>query len=233
MNVTEAIRSRRSIRAFLDRPVPDAVLREVLSTAARAPSGGNLQPWRLYVLSGATMGRFKQLMEQRIQDAPGGEPTEYDIYPPNLWDPYRTQRYALGEQMYALLGVGREDKLGRTRQFARNYQFFGAPAGLMCYVDRRLGAPQWADLGMYLQSVMLLLRERGLHSCPQECWSVYHETVDAFVGAPAEWMLFCGMSIGHADDSAPVNGLASERAPLEQFATFLDERTTSPPDAAP
>ena len=178
------------------------------------------------------MDRFKQRMQQRVLEAPAGEPTEYDIYPPNLWDPYRTQRYVLGEQMYALLGVGRDDKVGRARQFARNYQFFGAPAGLMCYVDRKLGPPQWADLGMYLQSVMLLLRERGLHSCAQECWAAYHETVDSFVGAPKEWMLFCGMSIGYADDSAPVNGLASERMPLEQFVTFLDEGAASPPAAA-
>lgn len=233
MNVTDAILSRKSIRAFLDRPVPDAVLREVLTTAARAPSGGNLQPWRIYVLTGTAMARFKQRMQQRVLEAPAGEPTEYDIYPPNLWDPYRCQRYVLGEQMYALLGVGRDDKAGRARQFARNYQFFGAPAGLMCYVDRKLGPPQWSDLGMYLQSVMLLLRERGLHSCPQECWSVYHETVDAFVGAPKEWMLFCGMSIGYADDSAPVNSLTSERAPLEQFATFVDDGAAAPSGAAP
>lgn len=219
--VSDAVRSRKSIRAFLDRPVPESVLREVLTAASRAPSGGNVQPWRLYVLTGASLADFRQRMQRRVREAPQGEPVEYDIYPPNLHEPYRSSRYAVGEQMYALLGVPREDKAGRLRQFARNYDFFGAPAALFCYVDRAMGRPQWSDLGMLLQTVMLLLRERGIDSCPQECWSVYHETVDAFVQAPPEWMLFCGMSIGYADPAAAVNRLQTDRLPLDAFARFL------------
>lgn len=220
MTVTEAVRSRRSVRAFLDRPVSGEVLREVLQLAARAPSGGNLQPWRLFVLGGEPLAAFKALMRERLQKGPTSEPLDYEIYPADLWEPYRTERYAIGEQMYALLGTPREDKPGRLRQFARNYQFFDATAALFCYVDRRMGRPQWSDLGMYLQTVMLLLRERGLDSCPQECWSVYPRTVGEFLGAPAEWMLFCGMAIGHADPEAPVNRLESRRLPLDAFATF-------------
>ena len=221
MNVSDAIRSRKSVRAFLDRPVDMSVLREVLTLAARAPSGGNLQPWRLFVVTGEPLAKFKQTMLKRVQEQPQGEPLEYNVYPPDLWEPYRTERYDLGEAMYALLDIPRSDKVGRLRQFARNYQWFGAPAALFCYVDRGMGTPQWSDLGMYLQSVMLLLRERGLDSCAQECWAMYQQSVAAFLNPPAEWMLFCGMAIGYADESAAVNRLDSRRLPLEEFATFL------------
>lgn len=220
MNVSEAVATRRSVRAFLDKPVPGHILREVVEQAARAASGGNLQPWRIYVLAGEPMAEFKELMERRVATGPTSDPTEYEIYPADLWDPYRTERYAVGEEMYALLGTPRTDKPGRLRQFARNYQFFGAPAGLFCYVDRRMGKPQWSDLGMYLQTVMLLLRSRGLDSCAQECWSVYPKTVGKFLNPPEELMLFCGMSIGYADPDAPVNRLRTRRLPLDQFATF-------------
>lgn len=220
MNVSEAVATRRSVRAFLDKPVPGQILREVVEQAARAASGGNLQPWRIYVLAGEPMAEFKKVMERRLATGPTSDPTEYEIYPADLWDPYRTERYAVGEEMYALLGTPRTDKPGRLRQFARNYQFFGAPAGLFCYVDRRMGKPQWSDLGMYLQTVMLLLRAHGLDSCAQECWSVYPRTVGEFLDPPEELMLFCGMSIGYADPDAPVNRLRTRRLPLDQFATF-------------
>lgn len=220
MNVTQAVATRRSVRAFLDTPVPPEILREVVEQAARAPSGGNLQPWRLYVVAGEPLAAFKKIMERRLATGPTSDPGEYDIYPPDLWEPYRTERYVVGEEMYALLGTPRTDKPGRLRQFARNFQFFGAPAALFCYVDRGMGKPQWSDLGMYLQTLMLLLRERGLDSCAQECWSVYPRTVAAFLEPPEELMLFCGMAIGYADPDAPVNRLRTRRLPLDQFATF-------------
>lgn len=219
MNVTKAVQSRRSIRAFLDRPVPPALLREAVQLAARAPSGGNVQPWQIHVLAGEPLREFKAIMQVQATKAPK-QPPQYAVYPENLWEPHRSARYELGEQMYALLGVPREDKLGRLQQFARNFQFFGAPAALFCYVDRRMGAPQWSDLGMYLQTLMLLLRERRLDSCAQECWSVHHDTVSQFLGTPEGSMLFCGLAIGYADPEAPVNRLVSERIPLAQFAQF-------------
>jgi nitroreductase len=219
MNVSDAVRTRKSMRAFLDTPVPIELLREVLQAAARAPSGGNLQPWRLHVLSGEALARFRAVMQQRLA-AGGTDPLHYSIYPPKLDEPYRSQRFAVGEALYAALGIDRADKPARLRQFARNFDLFGAPVALFCYIDRRLGPPQWSDLGMYLQTVMLLLREHGLHSCPQEAWSTYDQTVSRFVGADPEQVLFCGMAIGYADMAAPVNHFTTERAPLDAFATF-------------
>ena len=220
MKVSEAVRSRLSVRAFLDKPVPLDVLRGVLELAARAPSGGNLQPWRLHVLSGRALEEFREIMRQRLVRDPSSDPLEYHIYPANLWEPYRTQRFRVGEMMYALLGIPREDRDARLRWFANNYEFFGAPVGLFCLIDRKMGQPQWSDLGMYLQTVMLLLREHGLSSCPQESWSRYNRVGREFLGAPEELMLFCGMAIGYADESSAVNRLASERMSLDGFASF-------------
>jgi len=222
MDVSEAVRRRASCRAFLPNPVDAALLREVVELAARAPSGGNLQPWRVHVLTGAAMSRLRARMAERMQ-RPEPDPGAYAVYPPSLHEPYRTQRFEVGEAMYALLGIPRDDRMGRLQQFARNWDFFGAPVGLFCFVDRRMGPPQWSDLGMYLQSLMLLLSERGVASCAQEAWVQFHQTVSAFVAAPEELMLFCGMAIGYADPAAAVNRLATQRAPLESFATFHEE----------
>ncbi|ARB47497.1 nitroreductase [Alloalcanivorax xenomutans] len=218
--VSEALESRRSIRAFQDRPVDGALLRAILEKASRAPSGGNLQPWHLYVVGGERLDQFKAIMRERLQDSPGGENREYDVYPPNLIAPYRDRRFQVGEDMYGLLGIPRDDKAARLRWFANNFQFFGAPVALFCYVHRTMGPPQWSDLGMYLQSVMLLLREAGLDSCPQECWSLYPQTLGEFLQAPDEWMLFTGMSIGYRDENAEVNQLRAKRAPLDEIAEF-------------
>lgn len=220
MKVSEAVRSRLSVRAFLDKPVALDVLGGVLELAARAPSGGNLQPWRLHVLSGAALEEFRGIMRQRLARDPSPDPIEYHVYPANLSEPYRTQRFRVGEMMYALLGIPREERDARLLWFAKNYEFFGAPVGLFCLIDRKMGPPQWSDLGMYLQTVMLLLREHGLSSCPQECWSRYNRVVREFLGAPEELMLFCGLAVGYADDSKAVNRLASERMSLDGFAAF-------------
>lgn len=220
MNVTEAVQSRRSVRAFLDKPVPAALLRDLLQLAARAPSGGNLQPWRIHVLAGEPLVAFKEKMRVRLRENFTPDPAEYPIYPAKLGEPYRTSRFEIGEAMYRLLDIPREDKMARLQWFSRNYEFFGAPVALFCSVDRQMGAAQWSDLGMYLQTLMLLLREQGLDSCPQEAWSVYHQTVRESINLPQELMLFCGMAIGYADPDAAVNGLVSERVPLDTFASF-------------
>ena len=196
----------------------DDTIRGLLERAARSPSGGNVQPWRIYVINDDSMARFRAFLADR---QPNGE-LEYEIYPANLWEPYRTNRYTIGEQMYATLGIDRDDKAGRLRQFARNQDFFGAPAALFCFIDRRMGPPQWSDLGMFLQTFMLLAQEAGVDTCPQEFWSVHHAAVREFVGAPSEELLFCGMAIGHADPDARVNSLVSERMPLDAWATFVD-----------
>jgi nitroreductase len=223
MNVAEALASRRSVRGFLPTPVPGELIRRLLGAASRAPSGGNVQPWHIDVLAGEPMAEFKALMQRRLLEVAAGgesEPHDYEIYPDKLVAPYRDYRYKLGEDMYARLGIPREDKAARLRWLARNYEFFGAPMALFCSIDRRMGAPQWSDLGMYLQSVMLLLREEGLDSCAQESWSLYPRTVAGFIGIPAERMLFCGMAIGWRNPDHPVNALVADRAPLEAYARF-------------
>ena len=218
MIVSQAIASRRSVRAFLDQPVAENVLRGVLEQAARAPSGGNLQPWRPYVLTGEPLAQFRACMRERLATNPSPDPLEYRIYPQNLWEPHRSQRFEVGEAMYGEIGIPRGNKAARLAWFRSNYEFFGAPVGLFCYLDRRMGPPQWSDLGMYLENVMLLLREQGLHSCAQECWSIYNRFVADFLQTPPGLLLFCGMAIGYADESAAVNRFRSERMKLDEFA---------------
>jgi nitroreductase len=217
VDVSAAVHKRKSVRQFTSEPVPDEVLRGLLADAARAPSGGNLQPWRIYVVNGESMAKLRE----HLAGQPPIEKPEYDIYPAELGEPYRTNRFAVGEAMYATLGIAREDKDGRRRQFAHNNDFFGAPAAMFCFVDRGMGKPQWSDLGMFLQTFMLLAVERGLGTCAQEYWAVRHGAVRSFVGAPENEMLFCGMAIGHVDESAAINTLVSERMPLEMWANFL------------
>jgi nitroreductase len=220
MNVTDAILSRVSCRAFLDTPVAPETLSDILDVARHAPSGGNLQPWRVHVLAGGPLRDFVALIRSKLPSLPQGEGTEYPVYPPNLKEPYRSRRFQCGEDLYATIGIGREDKPRRLAQFARNYEFFGAPAAMFFVIDRIMGADQWADVGMFMQNVMLLARERGLHTCPQEAWASWHRSVTEFLGLPPEHMLFCGLAIGYRDDSAPINSLRTARAPLEEFVRF-------------
>jgi nitroreductase len=220
MNVSEAVNSRRSVRGFLDTPVSGEVIRRVLSKAARSASGGNLQPWHIQVIGGARIEALKSLMREKIAAGPSDETPEYDIYPKEFVSPYRDRNFKVGQDMYGHIGIPREDKAGRRAWFQRNFQFFGAPVALFCSVDRRMGPPQWSDLGMFLQTVMLLLREEGLDSCAQECWAIYPKTIAEFLALPAERMLFCGMAIGVADPAEPANRLVSDRAPLDEFASF-------------
>jgi nitroreductase len=220
MNVSDAINTRLTARAFLDTPVDGRVIREILETAKRAPSGGNLQPWRVWVVGGDELARFKAVIREKMSANPRGEGTEYNIYPAELKEPYKSRRFKVGEDMYATIGVTREDKLGRLMQFARNFEFFGAPCALFFAIDRQMQQGQWADLGMFMQSIMLLAREHGLHTAPQEAWAIWYKTVGEFLSIPPELMLFCGMGIGHIDPNAAINSLRSERAPLDEFATF-------------
>ena len=221
MNVSDAVASRISCRAFLDTPVPGAIVREILDAARRAPSGGNLQPWWVYALAGAPLDDLRAKVRQKVLADPRGDGSnEYDIYPPGLGEPYRSRRFKAGEDLYGTIGIAREDKAARLRQLGRNYEFYGAPVGLFFYVDRTLGPPQWSDVGMYMQTVMLLARERGLHTCAQEIWSLVPGTVAQGVGAPPHLMLFSGMALGHADPAHRVNTLRTDRAPLEEFASL-------------
>jgi len=222
MHVAEAIASRRSVRAFKPDAVPRAVVEEILTLASRAPSGGNLQPWRVYALLGEARDELVCRVAEARTQTPMGEPPEYHVYPPSLAEPWRTRRFAVGEAMYALLGLARADKTGRLSHFARNWEFFGAPVGLIFTIDRAMQPGQWADLGMFLQNIMLLARAHGLHSCAQEAWAVWHKLIRDYLSIPAEEMIFCGMALGYADDAAPVNALVTERAALSEFATIVE-----------
>lgn len=220
MKVSEALKSRITCRAFLDKPVPETTVRQILEEAKYAPSGGNLQPWHVYVVAGDRLKEFLAIIAEKQKTAPFGEGAEYDIYPKGLKEPYKARRFKCGEDMYATIDVTREDKAGRLQQFARNFRFFDAPVGLFFAIDRQMGLGQWSDLGMFIQSLMLVAREHGLHTCPQEAWAIWHKTVSEFVGIPEELMLFCGLGLGYMDESAPINHLRTDRAPLEEFATF-------------
>ena len=211
MNVSEAVARRISVRAFKSDPVPGAVVREILEAAARAPSGGNLQPWRVHALTGAPL----QALKDKVAANPFGEAPEYDVYPPNLWEPFRTRRFECGEDLYATIGIPREDKAARLRQLARNGELFGAPAGLFFSLDRKVGPPQWSDVGMFMQTVMLLATERGLATCAQEYWARYPRTLAESLGLPDDHMMFSGMAMGYADETAPINTLRTRRDAFE------------------
>ena len=219
MDVSEAVDSRKSIRAFLDKAVDDSLINELLEKTSRSASGGNLQPWQIYVINGDTMNSFHKFQSEWTEP----ETPAYAIYPENLKEPYKTSRYEVADDMYSLLGIAREDKEERFKQVLKNYEFFGAPAAFFCFVDRQMGRPQWSDLGMFLQTFMLLAREAGLDTCPQEAWAMKQESVTAFVEAPDELMLFCGMAIGYQDESEKVNELRTSRRPVEDWAVFLDK----------
>lgn len=217
MKVSDAIFSRSSVRAFTKKPVDSLLIKSLLEQSSRAPSGGNLQPWKIYVLNNQSMIDF--LAHQNNWDKP--ETPAYEIYPPKLKEPYRTSRYELGEQMYAILGIEKKDKSARINQVMKNFRFFDAPAAFFCFVDRQMGPPQWSDLGMFLQTFMLLAKEAGLDTCAQEAWSIKHDSVSDFVKADEDEMLFCGMSIGYRDDKDAINTLQSERRPIEDWAKFI------------
>jgi nitroreductase len=223
MNVAEAVAARASVRAYLDRPIPRAELAELLALAQRAPSGGNVQPWRTIALSGAEKDAVIALAARALPAAPDGEPTDRPIYPPELaaMDPrYDRRRRRVGEMMYDALAIPKEDRAGRLAWFANNYRFFGAPVGLFFVIDRRMGHGQWAHMGMYLQTIALLALERGWATCMQECWARLRPSLERHFGLPEHEMVYCGMALGWPDPAHPLAGFRSERAPLDEVVAF-------------
>ena len=211
MNVSQAVAQRISVRAFRPEPVPGALMREILEAAARAPSGGNLQPWRVHALAGAPL----ETLKARVRENPFGETPEYDVYPPNLWEPLRTRRFQCGEDLYATIGIPRDDKPARLAQLAKNGELFGAPVGLFFSIDRKVGPPQWSDVGMLMQTIMLLAVERGLDTCAQEYWARYPQTLAEVLNLPEDHMIFSGMALGYRDPEAAINTLRTRRDPFE------------------
>lgn len=216
MKVSEALRTRRSIRKFTDRPVDRDMLENVLTRAQRAPSGGNTQPWHGIVLTGDPMQKLFARIQAEFPKGRAAHAPEYDIYPPDLDGAYEQRRFGVGEDLYGALEISREEKGKRLMWFAENFRAFGAPVLMLVHTPKYMGPPQWSDIGMWLQSIMLLLREEGLDSCPQEAWAVYSPQIREVVDIPQDHIFFCGLAIGYRDEDAPVNNFDVKRASLEE-----------------
>ncbi len=222
MDVFEAVESRIACRWFLDRPVETGTVRDLIARAARAASGGNLQPWHVYAVTGAPLAEIKQQVAAHIAGHdPRHDDAEYPIYPKTMWEPYKSRREEHGVQLYGALDIARDDAAGWLAQYKRNFEFFNAPAALFIGIDRKLGPGQWADLGGYIHALMFLARARGLDTCPQESWARMHAIVRPFVNMPPEQILFCAVAIGYCDHQHPANSFRSPRAPLADFSTFF------------
>jgi len=217
LSIAEAVAGRRSIRAYLDRAVDEAVLRRVLGGAQMAPSGYNFQPWEGVVVAG---DKLRELSAAMVAAAPQS-PSEYQLVPKDLPERYKARRDAITGPRFAAAGIERNDEAGRAALQARNFEFFGAPAALFTFLPRVMGLPQWSDVGMWLQTIMLLLHGEGLGSCPQESLYVHGRLIKKFLGVSDEsHVFFCGLAIGHPDPSAPLNRYERPRAPLDEVVRF-------------
>lgn len=221
--VDEAIVSRRSVRAFLPTPVEDGVIKDILDVAARAPSGTNMQPWKVYVTSGGTLQRIGEAILNSGVRAEKAVWDEYKYYPDQFFEPYLGRRRANGFGLYSALGIGRRDVDRMRAQHDRNFVFFDAPVGMIFTIDRRLNQGSWIDYGMFLQNIMLAARARGLHTCAQGAWNPFSRIVLPLIGASEQEMLVCGMALGYADESARVNAFWTPREPVEVFTRWVDQ----------
>ncbi|HEX3140946.1 MAG TPA: nitroreductase [Rhizobacter sp.] len=221
--VDEAITSRHSLRAFLPTPVPRETIEDILRVASRAPSGTNTQPWKVYVLTGEPLANMSRQILDVFNDPAqvAQQHEEYAYYPTQWQSPYIDRRRKVGWDLYGLLGIGKTDKARMHAQHGRNYRFFDAPVGLMFTIDRIMEKGSWLDYGMFLQNIMVAARARGLDTCPQAAFTQFHRIIMPAIGASADEMLVCGMSLGHADPAAIENTLVTEREPVPGFARFL------------
>ena len=221
--VDAAITSRRSIRAFLPTPVAREDIEAILAVSARAPSGTNIQPWKVTVLTGEAKARLSDAILAVVcdKDAASGHIEEYAYYPRQWVAPFIERRRKVGWDLYGLLGLAREDKAGMAAQHARNYQFFDAPVGLIFTIDRVLEQGSWLDYGMFLQNIMIAARGRGLDTCPQAAFIQFHRIITEQLGLPPSESVVCAMALGYADLEKSENSLITERAPLTEFVRFL------------
>lgn len=221
VSVTDAMMSRITVRGFLDKTVPDDVLKGLFDVARRTPSGGNLQPWRVHVMTGEKLNGFRDECFGKLMKGDMEEMT-FTPYPSPLWEPQRTWRYKLGEDMYGILGIPREDKAKRMMWLANNVKFFGAPVGIIITGNKGLEMPQYLDVGIYLQSLMLLAREAGLHTAPQGWWRSWPDTARKHLDFPNDEHVLVGMAMGYADPDADINKLWADRAELDELVHFYD-----------
>jgi nitroreductase len=220
--VFEAARTRRSIRAYKPDPVPLNILRDIVALGRHAPSGSNIQPWRVHVLTGATLVRVGTAIQQAfLTDAPGHQ-RDYDYYTDPIYEPYLARRRQCGWGLYGTLGIGRGDRAKSKAYRATNYNFFSAPVGLIFTIDRKLEKGSWLDYGMFLQTIMLAARARGLHTCPEAAIASYPDIVRHELGISGDWIVICGMAMGYADPDALINTFQPPRIQLEEYAVFLD-----------
>lgn len=222
MSVQDAIAGRRSVRGFLPDPVAPALIRHMLALASRAASGTNLQPWQVTVCSGARKAELTRRLLDAHDKGGEGHVEEYAIYPAAWREPYLSRRRKLGKDLYALLGIQRDDLTGRHRHFARNYEFFGAPVALFFTMDGDMGQGSWLDMGMFIQNVILAARSLGLETCPQQAFVKYHRIVKEVLEIPSDQIALCALALGYEDPAEPANRLVSERVPVEGFTRFLD-----------
>ncbi|MBM3490800.1 MAG: nitroreductase [Alphaproteobacteria bacterium] len=218
--VDRAIESRHSLRGFLPKPVPRATVETLLRVAARAPSGTNMQPWRVRVLVGAAKEQLsKAILEAHFGDSKA-HAREFKYYPDEFFEPYLSRRRKVGWDLYALCGIKKGDTGGMHRQSGRNYVFFDAPVGMIFTIDRRLEIGSWLDYGMFMQNIMVAARGRGLDTCPQVAFASYHKVIRQVLNIPDSEVVMCGMSLGYADPVRPENALTTERAPLSDWVRF-------------
>ena len=218
-SVTDALNTRITVRDFLDTPVPEDMLQSLFTTAQRTASGGNLQPWHVHVMTDDKLETFKEDALARAQAGKTDVPT-YQAYPSPLWEPQRSWRYKLGEDMYGLIGIEKDNKMGRLMWLMQNIKFFEAPVGIIITGDKRLEMPQHLDVGIYVQSLMLLAREAGLHTAPQGWWRNWHSVCHDHLDIAEEDEVLVGMSLGYANPDAPVNSLYADRASLNESVKF-------------
>ncbi len=223
MKVSDAINSRRSMRVFKADPVAKADVEWIISNANRAASNGNLQPWKLYVTMGGARQRLSAAILKAMDEGDAGPGAEYNVYPKEFTPLYDARRKTVGKQLYSLLGIPRGDAGGMLRQFRKNYEFFDAPVGMILCVERRMEKGQWIDCGIFLDELMLLAREKGLHTCPQAAFSRFQHVVRRELKIPDDQVVICGLAVGYADPDAVPNNLITERAPTKDFTTWFTE----------
>ncbi len=221
-DVFEAARTRRSIRTYKPDPVPIEIVREIVAVGRHAPSGSNIQPWRVHVFTGATLKRVGAAIRQAFVNDEPGHKRDYDYYTDPIYEPYLARRRQCGWGLYGTLGIGRGDREKSKAYRATNYNFFSAPVGLVFTIDRKLEKGSWLDYGMFLQTIMLAARARGLHTCPEAAIASYPDIVRRELGITNDWIVICGMAMGYADPDAIINTFQPPRIGLEEYAVFLE-----------
>ena len=226
--VDQAIETRQSMRAFLPQPVPRETLTHLLELAARAPSGTNTQPWKVYVLQGASRDQLTEKVcaaGEAIRANPelaSQYKETYDYYPEKWVSPFIDRRRENGWGLYGLLGITKGDKDKMHAQQQRNFRFFDAPVGLMFTLEKVMGRGSLVDYGMFMQNLMVAARGHGLHTCPQAAWNGFAKIILPHIGASDNEMLVCGMSLGYADEAALVNTFRTPRVSAGEFTTWLE-----------